>query len=128
MEGQQATVGGTFVNFAGNTTLSGFTSLCCIAQNGTVTTWTLDTEASDHISYDLNLFTNMNVLRPDKSYPTGMTRNERTKILLELIPEIINLKFTRTENDPYGTELEPNIFCLNHFSVQEKPIGPPKIN
>jgi len=53
-----------------------------------------------------------------------VTRTKRTKILLELTPEIINLKFTRTENDPYQTELDPNIFCLNYFSFQEKPIGP----
>ena len=42
----------------------------------------------------------------------------------EIQPEIIDLKFTRTENDSYRTELNPNIFCLNYFSFQEKFIEP----
>jgi len=53
-----------------------------------------------------------------------MTQTERTEILPKLRPKIIDLKFTRTENDPYRTELNPNIFFLNHFSFQEKSIEP----
>jgi len=56
-----------------------------------------------------------------------MTPTERTEILPELTPKIIDLKFVRTENDPYRIKLNPNIFFLNHFSFQEKSIGP-KIN
>ena len=58
--------------------------------------------------------------RPGKSNPTRMIRTERIEILPELTPKMIALKFTRTENDPYRTELNPNIFCLNHFSFQKK--------
>jgi len=56
-----------------------------------------------------------------------MTQTERIEILLELRPEIIDPKFTPTENDSYRTELNPNIFFRNHFSFQEKSIEP-KIN
>ena len=56
------------------------------------------------------------LLRPGKIDPTRVTRTERTEILPKLTPEIIDLKFTRTENDLYRTELNPNIFFLNHFS------------
>ena len=56
-----------------------------------------------------------------------MIRTEQIEILFKLRPEIIDLKFTRTENDPYWTELNPNIFFLIHFSFQEKYIEP-KIN
>jgi len=52
-----------------------------------------------------------------------MTRTERTEILPELTPKIIDLKLARTENDPYRTKLDPNIFFLNHFSFHEKSIG-----
>jgi len=58
-----------------------------------------------------------------KSDPTRMSRTKRTEILPELTPEIIDLKFTQTANDPYQTEVNLNIFYLNHFSFQEKLIG-----
>ena len=45
--------------------------------------------------------------RLGKSDPTRMIRTERTKILPELTPEIIDLKFTRTKNDLYRTQLDP---------------------
>ena len=49
--------------------------------------------------------------RPSKSDTIRMTSTKRTEILSKLIPEIIDLKFTRTENDPYQTELDLNIFA-----------------
>ena len=33
-----------------------------------------------------------------------VTRTEQTEILSKLTPEIIDLKFTQTENDPYRNE------------------------
>jgi len=68
-----------------------------------------------------NIFENNDLIRLDKSDSTQMTR---TEILPELTSEIIDLKFTWTENDPYRTKLDPNIFYLNYFSFQEKLIGP----
>jgi len=56
-----------------------------------------------------------------------MTQTKQIEILPELTPEIINPKFIQTENDLYRTELDSNIFYLNHFSLQEKLIKP-KIN
>ena len=50
-----------------------------------------------------------------RSGKSDSTRTEQTKILPELTSELIDLKFTRIENDPYRTELDLNIFCLNHF-------------
>jgi len=61
-----------------------------------------------------------------------MIRTERTEIIPKLTLEIIVLKFTRTKNDPYWTELDPNIFYIHHFSFQEKLIEPkiswPEVN
>jgi len=65
----------------------------------------------------------MVLCRPGKSDPIRMASTERT----ELRPEINDLRFTRTINDPYRCELNPNIFFLNHFFFQEKSTGP-KIN
>jgi len=62
-------------------------------------------------------------LRPGKNNSTRMTRTERTEMLPELIPEIADLKFSRTENDPHRTKLDLNILYLNYFSFQEKLIG-----
>jgi len=53
------------------------------------------------------------IARPGKSDLIWMTCIERTEILTELTFEIIDLKFTRTKNNRYRTELDPNIFCLN---------------
>jgi len=39
----------------------------------------------------------------------------QTEILPDLTPEIIDLKFIRTENDPFRTEFDPNIFFLIIF-------------
>ena len=36
------------------------------------------------------------------------------------MPQIIDLKFTQTENDLYRTELEPNIFLLKSFFFSRK--------
>jgi len=49
-----------------------------------------------------------------------MTRTERTEILPEPRPEISDLKFTRTENDPYWTELNPNFFFPKSFFFSRK--------
>ena len=47
------------------------------------------------------------LVRPDKSDPIRIIRIKRT----EMTSEIIDLKFTRIENDPYWIDLDPNIFC-----------------
>jgi len=49
-----------------------------------------------------------------------MTRTERTEILPKLTSEIIDLKFNGTENDPYRTELDLNIFYLNLIFLFKK--------
>jgi len=46
---------------------------------------------------------------------TKVTQTQRTEILFELTPEIIDLKLTRTENYMYRTEHDVNMFYLNHF-------------
>ena len=38
------------------------------------------------------------MIRPGKGDPIRMAQVERIEILLKLTPEIIDLKFTRTEN------------------------------
>jgi len=55
-------MGGTFANFASTTTFNGFISICCAAQHGEYTTWMVDTWVSDYMTYDLNLFGNLDVL------------------------------------------------------------------
>jgi len=49
-----------------------------------------------------------------------MTRTQRTEILPELTPKIIDPKFTQTKNGSYWTELDLNIFYPNYFSFQKK--------
>ena len=52
------------------------------------------------------------IIRYDKS---DLTRIIRIEILSELTLELIDLKFSQTENDPYRTELDPNIFYIINF-------------
>jgi len=60
------------------------------------------------------------LLRPNKSDPILMTRTKRTEILSELTPKIIDLNFTRAENDLCRTELNSNIFLLKSFFFSRK--------
>ena len=112
--------------------------------NGTIMTsihmiWNLINKEASEISPSLLDSTNLTLLahsamchgiskwimrshisRYGKSDPIRMTRTERTEILPELTPEIIDLKFTRTENDPYRTKLDPNSFLPKLFFFSKK--------
>ena len=63
----------------------------------------------------------INKPRPNKKLSDP---NDPNRILPELTSEMVDLTFTQIENDSYRAEFDPNIFCLNYFSFQEKPIGP----
>ena len=71
-------------------------------------------------------YINLYISYVDLAKVTWPEPNE-SKSYSKLRPEIIDLKFTLTENDPYQIELNSNIFFLNYFSFQEKSIEP-KIN
>jgi len=45
-----------YANFAGNSVFTGFSSICCVTQHGQYAAWVVDTGASDHMSYDVQLF------------------------------------------------------------------------
>jgi len=61
IDNQYDTMGATYANFAG-TACTGFTSICCVIQHGERKTWIVDTGASDHMSYDLDLFASLDAL------------------------------------------------------------------
>jgi len=76
-------------------------------------------ESSVELIYESKLDLNYITVRLGKSDPTRITWTERIEILPKLTPEIIDLKFTQIENDPYRTKLNANSFYLNQFSFQE---------
>ena len=77
-------MGGTYVNFAGNTIFTGFTSICCATQHGEYRTWIVDTGASDHMSYDLDLFVNVEAL----SRPVYITLPDGTLKTVTLVGNV----------------------------------------
>ena len=100
---QYNTLGDTYANFTGNTIFTGFTSICCATQHGELKTWIVDTGASDHMAYDLDLFVNLDALSkpvyitlPDGSLKTvtlGGNVQLDEKIMLRKVLYVPEFKF-----------------------------------
>jgi len=67
----------SFAHFAGNSVFTGFSSICCMTQQGLNITWIVDTGASDHMSYDLDLFDSLEALPKPVfiTLPDGSVKN-----------------------------------------------------
>jgi len=116
MEGKKDTVGGNFAHFAGNVISTGFTSICCAAQDGTTTTWIVDTGASDHMAYDSTIFVNMAVL----PRPISITLPDGSSKTVTLVGDVVLANNIRLKRVLYVAEFKFNLLSVTRLLTDQR--------